>query len=79
MKNENIENTYAYQACQCILAGDHAAAIDYAKKAFPSMVDDPVDNPETYCLTTVELLDLAKDHHLDISLASDGVFRKGIF
>lgn len=75
MPNENIENTYAYQACQSILAGDHAAAIDYAKKAFPSLID----NPETYCLTTVELLDLAKDHHLDISLASNADFRKGIF
>lgn len=75
MQNENIENTYAYQACQSILAGDQKAAIDYAKKAFPTLLDDP----ETYCLTTVELLDLAQNHHLEISLALNGGFRTGIY
>jgi hypothetical protein len=75
MQSENIENTYAYQACQSILAGDQKSAMDYAKKAFPSLVDDP----ETYCLTTVELLDLAQDHHLQISLALNGGFRTSLY
>jgi hypothetical protein len=75
MQNENIENTYAYQACQSILAGNQNAALDYAKKAFPSLAD----NPETYCLTTLELLDLAKDHHLQVSLALKGSFRTDLY
>lgn len=75
MQNENIENTYAYQACQSILAGDQQSALNYAQKAFPSLTDDP----ESYCLTTLQLIDLAKDHHLQISLALNGGFRTGLF
>jgi hypothetical protein len=73
--NENIESSNAYRACQSILAGDQKSALEYAKKAFPSLVDDP----ETYCLTTLELLDLAKDHHLDMSLSINGGFRTGLY
>ncbi len=75
MQNENIENTYAYQACQSILAGDQKSAMDYAKKALPSLLDDP----ENYCLTTLELLCLAQDHHLQISLALNGSFLTGFY
>jgi hypothetical protein len=75
MPNETIENAFAYQACQSILAGDQKAAIDYAKKAFPSLLDEP----ETACLTTVQLLDLAQDHHLDISLSLNGGYRTGFY
>jgi hypothetical protein len=73
--NENIESSYTYRACQSILAGDQKSALEYAKKAFPSLVDEP----ETYCLTTLELLDLAKDHHLDMSLSFNGCFRTGLY
>lgn len=73
--NGNIESAYAYRACQSILAGDQKSALEYAKKAFPSLVDDP----ETCCLTTLELLDLAKDHHLDMSLGLNGGFRTGLY
>lgn len=41
MQNEDFENSYAYRACQSILAGDQKSALEYAKKAFPSLVDDP--------------------------------------
>lgn len=73
--NENIESSNAYRACQSILAGDQKLALEYAKKAFPSLVDDP----ETYCVTTLELLDLAKDHHLDMSLSLNEGFRTGLY
>lgn len=75
MQNEDFENSYTYRACQSILAGDQKSALEYAKKAFPSLVDDP----ETYCLTTLELLDLAKDHHLDMSLSLNGDFLTGLY
>ena len=75
MQNENIETTYAYRACQSILSGDQKSALEYAKKAFPSLVDDP----ETYCLATLELLYLAKDHHLDMSLSLNEGFRTGLY
>ena len=73
--NENIESSNAHRACQSILAGDQKSALEYAKKAFPSLVDDP----ETYCLATLELLYLAKDHHLDMSLSLNGDFRTGLY
>ena len=75
MQTENIENTYTYQACQSLLAGDQQSALEYAKKAFPSSADDP----ESYCLTTPELLDLAKDHHLDVSLSTNEVFQSSLY
>lgn len=75
MPHENIENTYAYQACQSILAGDQKTAIDYAQKAFPSLLN----NPESYCLTTLELLSLAQDNHLEISLVLNNGFLTGLY
>ncbi|MBS3963757.1 MAG: hypothetical protein KGZ80_04525 [Methylomonas sp.] len=75
MQTENIENSYLHQACQSLLAGDQKSALEYARKAFPSLYDDH----ETFCLTTLELLDLAKDHHLDVSLSINGVFQADLY
>lgn len=69
------QDQFAYQACRSLLEGDFDAARDFAQKACPTAIE----KPENYCLTSLEVLDLAQDHNLELSLAFNDSFMTGIF
>lgn len=70
------QDQFAYQACRSLLEGDFDAARDFAQKACPTAIE----KPENYCLTSLEVLDLAKDHDLDLSLfVNEDLFLTNIF
>lgn len=69
------QDQFAYQACRSLLEGDFDAARDFAQKACPTAIE----KPKNYCLTSLEVLDLAQDHNLELSLAFNDSFMTGIF
>lgn len=69
------QDQFAYQACRSLLEGDFNAARDFAQKACPTVVE----KPENYCLTSLEVLDLAQDYNLELSLAVNDSFMPGMF
>jgi hypothetical protein len=66
---------FAYKACRSLLEGDFNVARDFAQKACPKVAE----KPENYCLTSLEVLDLAQDYNLELSLAVNDSFMTGIF
>lgn len=66
---------YAFEACQALLAGDIEIAQDFAKKACQCTKKDL----EKDLFTSLEVIDLAKDHNLELSLAFNDSFMTGIF
>ncbi|WP_051299709.1 hypothetical protein [Methylobacter luteus] len=69
------QDQFAYQACRSLLEGDFNVARDFAQKACPKVAE----KPENYCLTSLEVLDLAQDYNLELSLAVNDSFMTGIF
>lgn len=67
---------YAFEACQALLAGDIEIAKDFAKKACQGTIKDL----EKDLFTSLEVIDLAKDHDLELSLfVNEDLFLTNIF
>lgn len=74
------QKEFAFKACQALLAGQIDEARDFAMKAMPHVADalttkvsSLVFQTEDSCLTSTEVIELAKDHDLKLSLYSAGI------